>query len=369
MEDDDDKAVEMEDSVSQDDDIIETNTEQDLEDDDDKAVEMEDSVSQDDDIIETNTEQDLEDDDDKAVEMEDSVSQDDDIIETNTEQDLEDDDDKMEDSVSQDDDIIETNTEQDLDDDDILEREHIGIQEDENSIDFLWNSLEDKELEIGILQMEIEQLKQNIGSLELTNHILKYTIQNQLAKSKMSVVNVVKDLANSRFGVHMINGDDKKTCFYTGLPTYKVFIGLYDLLKSLPSVQKSSVDDFFLVLIKPRLALPNEDLGYRFSLDPSHVSRIFHKWLYVLSTELKCLIAWPDEVKLHENMPSSFRKHFSNTRCIIDCFEIFIERPTYFEARALTYSNYKKHNTAKVLIAVTPTGSVCFISKAWGGRV
>uniref|UniRef100_A0A1X7SVZ4 DDE Tnp4 domain-containing protein n=1 Tax=Amphimedon queenslandica TaxID=400682 RepID=A0A1X7SVZ4_AMPQE len=33
------------------------------------------------------------------------------------------------------------------------------------------------------------------------------------------------------------------------------------------------------------------------------------------------------------------------------------------------YSNYKKHNTVKVLIAVTPTGSICFISKAWGGCV
>ena len=31
--------------------------------------------------------------------------------------------------------------------------------------------------------------------------------------------------------------------------------------------------------------------------------------------------------------------------------------------------NYKKHNTAKAFIAVSPTGSIIFISKAWGGRV
>ena len=37
------------------------------------TMDKEDSVGQDDNIIETNTEQDLEDDDDKAVEMEDSV--------------------------------------------------------------------------------------------------------------------------------------------------------------------------------------------------------------------------------------------------------------------------------------------------------
>ena len=38
-------------------------------------------------------------------------------------------------------------------------------------------------------------------------------------------------------------------------------------------------------------------------------------------------------------------------------------------ARAATYSNYKKHNTVKVLIAVSPTGSIAYISNAWGGRV
>ena len=40
-----------------------------------------------------------------------------------------------------------------------------------------------------------------------------------------------------------------------------------------------------------------------------------------------------------------------------------------FDVQAATYSNYKKHNTAKVLIAVSPTGSIAYISKAWGGRV
>ena len=99
------------------------------------------------------------------------------------------------------------------------------------------------------------------------------------------------------------------------------------------------------------------------------VSRIFHKWLDVMSVELSCLVAWPDDIILCQNMPKCFMKHYSQVKCIIDCFELFIERPVSFKARAATYSNYKKHNTLKVLVAVTPTGSICFISKAWGGRV
>ena len=49
-------------------------------------------------------------------------------------------------------------------------------------------------------------------------------------------------------------------------------------------------------------------------------------------------------------------------------FEAFIERPSNLLARAQTFSNYKHHNTVRVLIAITPQGSICFTSKAWGGR-
>ena len=68
-------------------------------------------------------------------------------------------------------------------------------------------------------------------------------------------------------------------------------------------------------------------------------------------------------------MPVSFRKHYSKVKCIIDCFKIFIERPVSFEACTATYSNYKKHNTVKVFIVIMPTGSISFISQAWGGSV
>ena len=36
---------------------------------------------------------------------------------------------------------------------------------------------------------------------------------------------------------------------------------------------------------------------------------------------------------------------------------------------ALKTLNYKKHNTLKFLIGVTPQGTVVFIAKGWGGRV
>ena len=40
----------------------------------------------------------------------------------------------------------------------------------------------------------------------------------------------------------------------------------------------------------------------------------------------------------------------------------------HLSARCETYSNYKNHNTAKFLVAVSPTGAIIFISKCWEGR-
>ena len=54
-------------------------------------------------------------------------------------------------------------------------------------------------------------------------------------------------------------------------------------------------------------------------------------------------------------MPRCFKYSFEKkATIIIDCFEIFIERPSNLLARAQTFSNYKHHNTVKVLIGITP---------------
>ena len=52
--------------------------------------------------------------------------------------------------------------------------------------------------------------------------------------------------------------------------------------------------------------------------------------------KLKPLIIWPEREILHKTMPMDFRKHCPNC-IVIDCFEIFLERPTNLLARAQTY--------------------------------
>ena len=68
-------------------------------------------------------------------------------------------------------------------------------------------------------------------------------------------------------------------------------------------------------------------------------------------------------------MPMCFQESFGKkVAVIINCFEIFLDRPSNLQARAYTWSNYKHKNTCKVLIGIVPQGTVAFVSEAWGGR-
>jgi len=124
-----------------------------------------------------------------------------------------------------------------------------------------------------------------------------------------------------------------------------------------------------MVLMKLRLNLADQDLAYRFGVSQSLVSKNWKKWIDAMYIRLKPLIKWPDREQLMRTMPCDFRKNFPKCICIIDCFEVFLERPSDLLARAQTFSNYKHHNTVKFLIGITPQGVISYVSEGWGGRV
>ena len=76
-------------------------------------------------------------------------------------------------------------------------------------------------------------------------------------------------------------------------------------------------------------------LAQRFSVSLSTVSRIILKWLKALYAQMNSLIIWPDHESLKKTMPDCFQAAFgSKVAVIIDCYEIFIDRPSNLQARA-----------------------------------
>ncbi|XP_047238272.1 uncharacterized protein LOC124878391 [Girardinichthys multiradiatus] len=129
---------------------------------------------------------------------------------------------------------------------------------------------------------------------------------------------------------------------------------------------KASINQF--TLMRLRMNLPLFFLGHCFHTSTSTASRVFNNTLNVMYFRLCNIIRWPSRDQILISLPMCYRKNFKNCTSIIDCFEIFIERPKEMRARAQTYSQYKHHNTVKYLISITPQGVISFVSKGWGGR-
>jgi len=85
--------------------------------------------------------------------------------------------------------------------------------------------------------------------------------------------------------------------------------------------------------------------------------------------KFKELPVWPSRDIVDANMPLVFKELSPTTRCIIDATEIFIQKPQNPSAQQVTFSNYKNHNTFKALIAISPSGAICFVSDLFGGNI
>ena len=172
----------------------------------------------------------------------------------------------------------------------------------------------------------------------------------------------------------VIAKDEEKVRYYTGLPSLAAFLLVLRMvvLCGFEKFRSLSVENTLLViLVKLKLGTTNRDLGYRFGLSATYVSTILSTRLAHLARVGRELIHWPTREAVFANLPNCFRVcrgDLRRTRVIVDCFEIRTERPKALVPRAQLWSNYKSHSTVKVLMGISPSGAVTFVSKAWGGR-
>ena len=188
-----------------------------------------------------------------------------------------------------------------------------------------------------------------------------------------------------------IKDDDSAVLFYTGFPNYGALISFYNFIepkltkmqywkgekllkerqlyqmddkrkKPGPPRKLSYLDEFLLVLMRLEADLFVQDLADRFGISTSLVSRICITWINHLYVELKDFFPLPTQELVRKNMPQEFAQ-YATTRIILDCTELFIQRPSVMRAQS------EHHNTWKLLVGVTPNGQVTFLSDLWKGRV
>jgi hypothetical protein len=176
---------------------------------------------------------------------------------------------------------------------------------------------------------------------------------------------------------------------YTGLPGISVLNGLFSILdsnsdklsywrgkqtkqcskKSGPSRKLTKYEEYILTLVRFRLGLLNFFVGDIFGISDTRVSQIFITWINFMYATFSPCVKWPTMTQIQMYMPNSFKQLYPSTRVIIDCTELFIQRPKQCTAQSCTYSTYKSHNTYKALIGISPTGLITYISDLWGGNV
>ncbi|XP_062601122.1 uncharacterized protein LOC134277743 [Saccostrea cucullata] len=192
--------------------------------------------------------------------------------------------------------------------------------------------------------------------------------------------------------------NDDKTRFYTGFPNYKTFKLMFDVLMKhggdrltywegeLRSIDGDNrkyndpnffkpgrkrklrpIDEFYMVCLRLRLGMLQEHLADMFFVSVMTVSRILNTWLNFMYDHYKGMIPWPTREQILANLPKAFVE-MQTVRIVIDATEFFCEKPGNLTAQYLTWSEYKHHNTFKVLIGVAPNGLVTFVSRVWGGH-
>ncbi|XP_056437125.1 uncharacterized protein LOC130374405 [Gadus chalcogrammus] len=200
----------------------------------------------------------------------------------------------------------------------------------------------------------VQSLEQECQALRTENMLLKEKM-NRTTLNEMSLHN-----------------DDKRVHTLTGLSAFSILMTIFHIVAPFLPLKSSLTcfQQYMLTLIKLRMNLSFEFWAFYFDIDSTTVSKLFKHCISVMHCRLvPSLVLWPDREYLRKSLPYAFRnRSFEKTVCIIDCFEIFLEKPSRLLASAQCYSSYKSHHTMKYLIAICPRGSICFISAGWGGR-
>lgn len=189
------------------------------------------------------------------------------------------------------------------------------------------------------------------------------------------------------FRVELISSSDSLVKYYTGFVSFQLFSDFFDFLgeavyslnywgeseskttRHRKRMPLNPLNQYFLTLIKLRLNLGVRDLACRFGISTGLVSKYFTTWICFMYQYLKEINWTPSVDQVAATLPCAFQAKYGTTYSIIDATEIFLQTPSDLFLQSSTWSNYKHHNTAKVLIGCTPNGALSYVSQIYVGSI
>ncbi|VVC45800.1 Zinc finger, C2CH-type,Harbinger transposase-derived nuclease domain,Transposase, Helix-turn-helix [Cinara cedri] len=154
---------------------------------------------------------------------------------------------------------------------------------------------------------------------------------------------------------------------FTGVSFGTFYMLLSFLPESLVCTSINKENSLLLFLMKFKIGFNYSALGVLFKINHQTAANIFCQYLTLLVDKTKHIITWPSTDTVLATLPKCFKKNYTNCRCIVNIFELEMEEPISIEQRVYTYLSCKNYYASKVLIAVTPSEMVCYLSECFGG--
>lgn len=255
-------------------------------------------------------------------------------------------------------------------------------------------------------QLSYDDLRKKLAKMEQLleeSRTKNAKLEAEVEKVRTHAFKISEKCANLEKGIFTIVNftSDEDITFYTGFPSYDVFMATYNYLNPGQNGENirfwrsvsndvdpeyyerepelgvgpgrprtlNAKEEFFLVMCRLRQGFPERHLGHLFDISQSTVSRIVISWVNFMYLMFGQLNIWPSRKVVNDNMPQDFKGKYPNTRAIIDCTEIKCQMPSSLLLNSELFSSYKNHTTLKGLIAISPAGHISFISQLYTGSI
>ncbi|XP_055855902.1 uncharacterized protein LOC129919092 [Episyrphus balteatus] len=163
---------------------------------------------------------------------------------------------------------------------------------------------------------------------------------------------------------------DKKLKTFTGLDglsTLDALVNASFKLRKEETPYMSMRDRIILTMSKLKNNSTFAYLAVLFQISEKTAKLYFVDTIKHLAKIVGPLIYWPTREQNAKRMPKCF-EYFQNVRTILDCTEMKTVTFRCLKCRTGVYSQYKGAATLKVLIGISPSGAINFLSKVASGR-